>query len=816
MRLSGWLADLFLRLNNFGCRRRTRHRRSITPEFAWTQIESFERRRLLSGSALVTNLQTPTVTVNHAPSGTSHTVTTGVNVPYVIKIADFGFTDPNDSPPNGLLAVKFPLLPSAGTLKDNGIAVTANQFVPVADVNLGKLVFTPNANLTGGPFFLCKFQVQDNGGTANGGTNLDPVTKVLYVNIVKVNHAPAGTAKTVTTLEDMPYVVKAVDFGFTDPNDNPANTLKTVKLTLLPAAGTLRDNGVAVTTNQSISAADINNGKLVFAPNANLNGSGLFLCKFQLQDTGGTAFGGVDLDPVPKVLKINLTSVNDAPTGTPNTVSTAQNTAYVFKTADFGFADPKDSPANGLLAVKITTLPVKGQLIDNGVAVTTGLRVVAADITAGKFKFVPAANALASPYSTFQFQVQDNGGTGNGGIDLDPTSRSLTVNVTSGLVGGPEMQINSYTTGRQLRPAVAMDSAGDFVTVWISDFQDGSNTGIFARRYSAAGTAEGSEFKVNTYTAGFQVNPAVAMDSNGNFVITWQSDGQDGGGIYAQRYNALGAPQGSEFKVNSSPNRGQNNPEIAMDAAGDFAITWNSYGQDGSGNGVYARRYGASGAAQGAEFLVNIYTTGSQDAPTIAMDHNGDFVIAWTGLGPDSSTNNGIYLQRYGTAGNPTGSQFHINTSTTINQQSPSVAMDATGDFVVTWYNANQDGSGNGVFAQRFSSAGTSNGAIFQVNTYTTNNQSEPSVSMDANGDFVVTWRSNDQGGSGYGIYAQRYDAAGSARGTEFQVSAHLTPGQSFPHVAMDADGSDFVAVWASYGQDGSSYGVYARRFTQT
>jgi hypothetical protein len=142
--------------------------------------------------------------------------------------------------------------------------------------------------------------------------------------------------------------------------------------------------------------------------------------------------------------------------------------------------------------------------------------------------------------------------------------------------------------------------------------------------------------------------------------------------------------------------------------------------------------------------------------------------------------------------------------------------MDGAGDFVVTWYNANQDGDGNGVFAERFAAAGTASGAIFQVNTYTTNNQSEPTVAMDANGDFVITWRSNNQGGSGYGIFAQRYTAAGVARGTEFQVSAHLTPGQSFPHVAMDADGSNFVAVWASYGQDGSSYGVYARRFTQT
>ena len=138
--------------------------------------------------------------VNPAPVRAPGTVTIGENVANTFKPSEFGFTDPHDKPANTLLAVKFVLLPNAGTLTDNGVAVTANQFVIASDISAGKLVFTPNSNLLGGPYFLGKFQVQDNGGTANGGANLDPSPKVLYATIVKVNHAPTGNSGTVTAV----------------------------------------------------------------------------------------------------------------------------------------------------------------------------------------------------------------------------------------------------------------------------------------------------------------------------------------------------------------------------------------------------------------------------------------------------------------------------------------------------------------------------------------------------------------------------------------------------------------------------------------
>ncbi len=241
--------------------------------------------------------------------------------------------------------------------------------------------------------------MQDNGGTGNGGVDLDPTPKTLTVNVTPVNDAPSGTSATVTTNEDTGYVFGVADFGFSDPNDTPANSLQAVKITTLPGAGTLTDNGVAVTAGQFVSVADITAGKLVFTPAANANGNNYAQFTFQVQDNGGTGNGGVDLDPTPKTLTVNVTPVNDAPSGTSATVTTNEDTGYVFGVADFGFSDPNDTPANSLQAVKITTLPGAGTLTDNGVAVTAGQFVSVADITAGKLVFTPAANANGNNYA---------------------------------------------------------------------------------------------------------------------------------------------------------------------------------------------------------------------------------------------------------------------------------------------------------------------------------------------------------------------------------------------------------------------------------
>ncbi|MFO1019827.1 MAG: cadherin-like domain-containing protein [Planctomycetales bacterium] len=383
---------------------------------------------------VLTDSQAIAVTVaniNEAPAGTDNIVTTLEDSEYAFAASDFGFTDTSDSPANTLLAVKITTLPTAGSLTLSGNLVSAGQFLPVSSI--GNLKFTPAANANGTGYASFTFQVQDDGGTSGGGVDLDQSPNTITVDVTSINDAPAGDDNTVTALEDTDYTLTAVDFGFSDADDSPADNLLAV-IVNPSTAGTLKYDGNTVTGATTIPVADIDSGKLVFAPATNASGTGDASFTFQVQDDGGTANSGNDTSSE-KTLTVDVTSVNDAPAGTDATVTTPEDTDYAFTAADFGFTDPNDSPANSLLAVKITTLPATGSLSLSGNPVTAGQFIPVAGI--GNLKFTPASNANGYGYTSFTFQVQDDGGTASSGVDLDQSPNSITINVTPVNDGAP-------------------------------------------------------------------------------------------------------------------------------------------------------------------------------------------------------------------------------------------------------------------------------------------------------------------------------------------------------------------------------------------
>ncbi|QHT65833.1 T9SS type A sorting domain-containing protein [Rhodocytophaga rosea] len=395
-----------------------------------------------------------------------------------------------------------------------------------------------------------------------------------------------------------------------------------------------------------------------------------------------------------------------------------------------------------------------------------------------------------------------------------------TLAQTGAATAGNPIQVNSFTTNNQVNAAIAVDPDGDFVVVWQGNSQI-ANSGydIYMRRYDAAGKPLDPDGKlVNTgYTTGNQVNPAVAMDADGDFVITWQSEGQDGSlnGIYAQRYTAAGVAQLPVIQANNLTTGEQTNPAIAMFRNGDFVLAWE--GLDASGTGIYLRRYNAAGAAQTAnEVVVNTTTAGNQIAPAISMDDTGNFVIAWQS---SDGAGDGIFAKRYNAAGTAQSGDLPVNTTTAGSQREPSVAV-TTGDtagssiFMITWVSTNQDGAGEGVFARRF--VNNTGGSEFPVNTYTTSDQSRPVVATDEGGIFVIIWQSIGQDGSEEGIYTRRYTRTGNAiDANEFLVNAFTTGKQTKAAVATDAAGN-FIIAYSSYGQlsPTSNEDVFAQRYT--
>ena len=95
--------------------------------------------------------------------------------------------------------------------------------------------------------------------------------------------------------------------------------------------------GQSVTAGQVVTAVDIAAGRLTFLPALNDNGLAYASFTFNVRDTGGTANTGVDFDATANTMTVNVTSVNDAPAGTNNAVTTLEDTDYVFGSVDFGF-----------------------------------------------------------------------------------------------------------------------------------------------------------------------------------------------------------------------------------------------------------------------------------------------------------------------------------------------------------------------------------------------------------------------------------------------------------------------------------------------
>jgi hypothetical protein len=400
-----------------------------------------------------------------------------------------------------------------------------------------------------------------------------------------------------------------------------------------------------------------------------------------------------------------------------------------------------------------------------------------------------------------------------------------------------EFQINTEFSSSQYEPALTYSAGGGFVALWSSfssgTVGDGSSAGIFMQRFEDASPAPYEptsdlldERLVNLFTDADQDAPASVTLADGSYVLVWTSTGQDGDsdGIFAQRFNASGERIGPEFQANTQPIGQQYQAEIGALSDGGFVIAWTANtGQDGSGAGVFAQRYDATGATVGGEFQVNTETSSTQDSPVVAGLSGGGFVVIWdsnnSGTAGDGS-GDGVFGQRYDAAGSPAGSEFQVNTEFSGSQNDPAVSALGTG-FIVTWTSSTSgsagDGSGLGVFAQRYDASGTALGTEFQVNVETASTQNEPAVVELAGGNFAVVWTSTTNGsagdGSGNGVFARIYDADGTALTGEVLVNTTTSSNQEDASIAA-LSGGGFVVTWADQNNsDGSSWGVFGQEF---
>jgi len=388
-----------------------------------------------------------------------------------------------------------------------------------------------------------------------------------------------------------------------------------------------------------------------------------------------------------------------------------------------------------------------------------------------------------------------------------------------GAVAGqsPTFAVNTYTTGTQIFSTVRRLGNGSFVVAWNSAEQDGFGLGVFARVFDESAQPLSDEIRVNEQTLGDQFTPSIAPIGDG-FAIAWQSGPllfcctQDGDsfGVYARVFTATGAPATSEFQVNTYTTGSQGNPSVAATDGG-FVVVWDSNGQEQGGLRVFSRAFDAAGEASGPEQRVTAQATDDEVGATVEATGSGELITAWTRVAPFDPAST-ISAHRLDAAGTPVGTEFALHPASGAERTTPLLAsapLEGGASLLAAW---SERGSGDDfdVVARAFDAGTTPLGDAARVNLHLPNRQTLTGVAGGADG-FVVVWDTLRQDGDSYGVGARRLAADGRPLGPELAVNTYTTGEQSVGQAALLDDGS-FVIAWTS-AEDGSEYGIVARLF---
>ena len=369
---------------------------------------------------------------------------------------------------------------------------------------------------------------------------------------------------------------------------------------------------------------------------------------------------------------------------------------------------------------------------------------------------------------------------------------------------GPKFFVNDPRAGAQQTPAVAADAAGNFVVAWEANRQ------VWTRRFDAAGNPRAPEMSL-----GLGSRPAVAMDADGDFVVAWQQGELqffELPKIRAARFSSSGVGQ-SLGQVVTTPHPGaETSPAVAMSPGGDFVITWTSdFRPDneyaGQKTRVYARLYDAAGQPRGSDFRVSVIERDTEWRlkSAVAMDADGNFAVTWYQLAPQLPWE--LTTRRFTAAGAPLEEPVVLDRGLFPNI-APGLAMDADGDFVVLWQKGNSESSGEW-FWRRYDDARGAWGATTPLAPGEAGAK-RPAIDIDADGNFVITWA--DGVDFDVFVYAQCFTPAGEKSGERIVVEAQDYDDPVNPAVAMDEQGNLIVA-WDQWSGSGS-WDVLARRYT--
>ncbi|MEM9409613.1 MAG: hypothetical protein AAGA30_00745 [Planctomycetota bacterium] len=312
------------------------------------------------------------------------------------------------------------------------------------------------------------------------------------------------------------------------------------------------------------------------------------------------------------------------------------------------------------------------------------------------------------------------------------------------------------------------------------------------------------EVQVNTFTHSSQSAATIASHTDGGFSVAWHSRRQQEGtyGVYLQPFSRNGQPIGGERQLNIFTKSMQMNPALAIDPNGTTWAAWESFGQDGSFNGIIARRFDRQ-MRGGDEFLVNQSTHGNQSEVVVTGLPEGGAMFVWTSISKDAKQKM-IVARRYDANGLPMGNEFEIARSKQ-HQQLPTIATNGE-NLVVIWAEQDRYGRPAGIFGKKIDHSNKNQ--TFVVAKGKAN--IEPSVDLTDGNKLVVSWL--QENGKEYATVARVFELNGEPATDEIRISdldAKYVSG-----VAVQSTSDERIAV--VWNQQTDTYGRDINLFVRT
>ena len=719
------------------------------------------------------------IAADNPPTSSSITIPILEGTPYAIAESDFGFVDIDGDTFDGIVVVT---APTNGQLIADGTVVADGDTISQETIQTGNLIFVPTGDEFGTSYATVEFQVNSSRGVLQHGTN------------------------------QLTFDVTNDGTDLVLGNDN-YNVNEQVELVVGDAAGVLLNDDADSGVFQVASFTQPSNGTVSVSP----NGGFTYTPNFGFFGSDSFTYTVDSTPPLTATVDIEVIETNYAPVVYDNVygveVGGQKNFSLDRGVLYSAFDDNGDN-----LSATVSNGPDHGTL------------ALQPDGT-----FTYQHNGSATSSDSFTYVVSDNqGGTATATIQLHIDHY--------GLVDGSEFLVNEDTSvhpgntnqGTQQvfkggNSSVAVHDNGDYVVVWHSEGSDGQ-IDLMMRMYDFSGRPISDQMEVSQDSTQDHGGGSVAMDGNGNFVVTWISrDGSSEFDVFARRFDANGTAIGNAFRVTDDSlgtmtddfdHLNQLNPSVSMNDSGEFAISWSGGRMTPLGeklSDIYVRTFAVDGTP---EDIVTVNQSGGglelEKNPTVVIDDAGNAVVAWDDA-------NGIIGMQTVYADGSLGSEFATNGGGNLAASDPSLAIHSSRLVALSYQVTVDDGIG-GTQSDLYLEIVDPSSPVFQsvpiaANQFQTGDQLGSDIEFNEDGSLILTWASESQtnvGDSGDIIgrrFRLEFDDAGNpyaqAVSDEFIVSQANGRQQSASVSSLDSE--NFVVVWT--GPDSGSTGVHARQF---